>query len=104
MISQEFNIEEGNEKEQKQKTNSRKKYNIFFLKRNTDLNFGSDSVFFGGKILNSEGTDRRHASPPPVLPSHHHHLHQQLLLAVTKVFKSINANKNWQRVERPHLP
>ena len=102
MISQEFNIEEANEKQQKQKTNSRKKYNIFF-KRNTDSNFGSDSVFFGGKILNSEGTDRRHASPPPVLPSHHHHLHQQILLAVTKVFKSINANKNWQRVERPHL-
>ena len=75
----------------------------FHFKINTDSNFGSDSVFFGGKILNSEGTDRRHASPPPVLPSHHHHLHQQILLAVTKVFKSINANKNWQRVERPHL-
>ena len=30
MISQEFNIEEANEKQQKQKTTSRKKYSIFF--------------------------------------------------------------------------
>ena len=33
MISQEFNIEEANEKQQKQKTNSRKKYNIFFQEK-----------------------------------------------------------------------
>ena len=33
MISQEFNIEEANEKQQKQKTNSRKKYKISFQEK-----------------------------------------------------------------------